>query len=373
VEVSRAAIRKNTRALRQVVNARAAMMCVVKADAYGHGAAECAKIMRSAGADQFAVATVDEGVALRESGVEAPILVLSEPPLTAIDTLLEFDVMPSIYTEEFALAYGERAADVGRVGKFHLAIDTGMTRIGVAPKDVADFMELIDFHRGLEVAGMFTHFATADVLNDWDWALAHQRFIDAVASVRDRGLPTGLVHCANTPATLLHPEVHYDMARVGVSLYGLYPAEVTRPRIQLEPAMSVRARITRVVTPPVGAGVSYGMTWRVPRANMQIATIPVGYADGLSRTLSNKMDVLVGGRRLRQVGNICMDQCMFAVDVNTVRGVAPQPPVAEGDLVTLMGSDGDEAITADDLAALEGTINYQVVCDFGMRLEKLYV
>jgi alanine racemase len=163
------------------------------------------------------------------------------------------------------------------------------------------------------------------------------------------------------------------MVRVGIGLYGLQPAETTRPRITLYPAMSVRARITRVATPAVGAGVSYGMTYRVPKPNVQIATIPVGYADGLSRTLSNRMEVLCRGQRMRQVGNICMDQCMFAVDVNTARGINPSRPVAHGDLVTIMGHDGDNAITAEDIAELMGTINYQVVCDFGLRLEKVYV
>jgi alanine racemase len=373
VEVERAAIRKNTRAFRQIIKPTAAMMCVVKADAYGHGAAECARIMRAAGADQFAVATVGEGVALRESGVEAPILVLSEPPISSIETLLKYDIMPSVYTMEFAMAYGEIASSLGVVGRYHLALDTGMTRIGVWWQDALDFARSIDFHRGIERAGIFTHFATADVLNDWDWALQHKRFCDAVDAIRNAGLETGLVHCDNTPASILHSDTKYDMVRVGIGLYGLQPAETTRPRITLYPAMSVRARITRVATPSVGAGVSYGMTYRVPKPNVQIATIPIGYADGLSRTLSNRMEVLCRGQRMRQVGNICMDQCMFAVDVNTARGVNPARPVAHGDLVTIMGHDGDNAITAEDIAQLMGTINYQVVCDFGLRLEKVYV
>ena len=281
--------------------------------------------------------------------------------------------MPAVYEVNFALAYGERAAAADKVGKYHLAIDTGMTRIGVMPDEAVEMRRQIDFHRGLECAGTFTHFATAEVPGDWDFELQAQRFSDTVAALRGAGLSTGLVHCDNTPATILHPEYHYDMCRVGIGLYGLQPASTTVSRIELEPAMSVCARIIRVVNPPVGAGVGYGMTWRVPKRNVQVATVPIGYADGLARELSNKMEVLVGGRRARQVGNICMDQFMFAVDVNTVRSYKPSFPVSQGDVVTIIGRDGEEEITADEMASARNTINYEVVCDFGMRLEKIYV
>jgi alanine racemase len=163
------------------------------------------------------------------------------------------------------------------------------------------------------------------------------------------------------------------MCRVGIGLYGLQPAETTAPRIQLEPVMSVRGRVTRAIYPSVGDGVGYGLTWRVPKQNMQVATVPIGYADGLARTLSNNMDVIVNGARCRQVGRICMDQFMFAVDVNNARAYRPAKPVEMGDVVTVIGRDGDEEITADEMAKLRDTINYEVVCDFGMRLEKVYV
>jgi alanine racemase len=371
--VDQGALRRNTRAFKDTLEPGVRMMCVVKSDAYGHGAVPCAKIMHAAGADQFAVATVDEGVRLREGGITWPVLLLSEPPVESVQTLIDNDIMPSVYTAEFALAYGECAAASGTVGKYHLAVDTGMTRIGVSPSDVVEFRRSIDFHRGLECAGTFTHFATADVVGDWDWELQFKHFREAVAAMRDAGFDCGIVHCDNTPGTLLHPEAHLDMCREGIGLYGLHPAETTVPRLELEPVMSVRARVTRVVEPPVGTGVGYGLTYRVPKRNIQIATIPVGYSDGLSRTLSGRMDLLVNGTRVRQVGNICMDQCMFAVDVNSVRALNPARPVAYGDVVTVLGRDGDERITAEEMAGLRGTINYEVVCDFGMRLEKIYV
>ena len=373
VEVNLSALRRNTQAFKRQLERGVQMMCVVKADAYGHGAIQCVKTMQQAGASQLAVATVEEGVALRQAGVQMPILILSEPPVDCVGTLVEYDLMPSVYTADFALALGEAAAAADRVARYHLAIDTGMTRIGVRREDVLELRRTIDFHRGLECAGMFTHFATADAIDDWDFALQLNRFNEAVQIVREAGLETGLVHCDNTPGTVLHPECQYDMCRVGIGLYGLQPAETTAPRIQLDPVMSVRGRVTRAIYPSVGDGVGYGLTWRVPKQNMQVATVPIGYADGLARTLSNNMDVIVNGARCRQVGRICMDQFMFAVDVNNARAYRPAKPVEMGDVVTVIGRDGDEEITADEMAKLRDTINYEVVCDFGMRLEKVYV
>ena len=372
-EIDLGAVRRNTHAFKQIIGSRVQLMCAVKADAYGHGAVACTKAMHSAGATQFAVATVAEGVELRQAGIEWPILMLNQCPVGSIDTLLEYDIMPSIYEVEFALAYGERAAALNKVGKYHLAVDTGMTRIGVTPQDAVEFRQTIDFHRGLECAGTFTHFATADAPGDWDFELQANRFAETVQALRDARLETGLVHCDNTPGTVLHPKQHFDMCRAGIGLYGLHPADTTRGRIQLEPVMSVRARVIRTTYPQVGAGVGYGATWRVPARGMQVATVPVGYADGLARDLSNRMEVLVNGRRMQQVGRICMDQFMFAVPVNTARTYQPVSPVGVGDYVTIIGRDGDDEITADDMAAARNTINYEVTCDFGLRLEKIYV
>ena len=373
VEIDQAALRKNTRAFKNLLPRGTKMMCVIKADAYGHGAIPCARIMHAAGADQFAVATVDEGVALREGGITWPVVMLSEPPVESVPLLVEHDIMPTVYTEEFALAYGEAAAAAGKVGYYHLAVDTGMNRIGLRSNEVVDFRRAIDFHRGLVCAGTFTHFATADEPRNWDFELQVKRFKDAIGYLRDAGFDPGLVHCDNTPGTVLHPELHMDMARVGVGLYGMHPCDATRGLIDLEPVMSVRARVTRELYPSVGAGVSYGCTYRVPKQNVQVATIPIGYADGLSRTLSNRMKVLCHGMRCRQAGNICMDQCMFAIDVNTNRSYHPSDEVHYGDLVTIIGRDGDEEITVDEMAELRGTINYEVTCDFGLRLQKVYV
>ena len=370
VEIDQGALRRNTRAFKNLLNGRQRLCCVVKADAYGHGAAQCAKLMYATGADMFAVATVAEGVELRESGIKAPILVLSEPPVTSIDTLLEHQIMPSIYSFEFALAYGERAVELGVVGRYHMAIETGMNRIGVHYADVLDFRRSIDFHRGIVCDGVFTHFATADEPDGWDYKLQCKRFEEAVAALKDAGFECGIVHCDNTPASILDPATHYDMIRAGIGLYGLQPCDRTAPVFPLDPVMSVKARVTRVTHPAMGEGVGYGFTFRVPRARVQVCTLPIGYADGLSRTLSNRMEVLYQGRRLRQVGNICMDQCMVAIQQTPAR----QLPEAEcGDVMTIIGREGDARITMDEMARLRGTINYEVACGFGMRLDKVYI
>ena len=373
IEIDLSAVRHNVKAFKAQLNRGVKMMCVVKADAYGHGAAQCAKAMQSVGADQFAVATVDEGVELRCSGIDNPILVLSEPPVTSIPDLVRFDIMPSVYTVDFALAYGEASAAANKVGRYHLAIDTGMTRIGVRREDLLEVRGSIDFHRGLECAGTFTHFATADVLDNWDFDLQVNRFIEAVTTLKNAGYELGLVHADNTPGTVLHKDIQFDMVRVGIGLYGLHPSKLTIPRIDLQPVMSVRGRVTRVVYPAVGDGVSYGMTWRVPRNNIQVATVPIGYADGLARCLSNRMDVLTRGDRVRQVGNICMDQFMIAVDTAGTHANKPAHEIRHGDVVTLIGKDGDLEITADEMADLRETINYEVVCNFGARLDKVYI
>lgn len=370
VEIDQGALRRNTRAFKNLLGYGKRLCCVVKADAYGHGAVQCAKIMHATGADMFAVATVSEGVQLREGGIKSPILVLNEPPIDACDTLLDYQIMPSVYSSEFALAYGERAVEMGCVGKYHMAIETGMNRIGVHFTDVLEFRREIDFHRGIECDGVFTHFATADDPDGWDYRLQCTRFSEAVAAMKDAGFECGIVHCSNTPASMLDHSMQFDMIRAGIGLYGLQPCEKSASIMPLEPVMSVRARVTRTIHPAMGEGVGYGFTFRVPRARVQVCTIPVGYADGLSRTLSNKMDVLYRGQRIRQVGNICMDQCMVAIQQTPAR----QMPEAEvGDLITIVGKDGDAVITMDEMARLRGTINYEVACGFGMRLEKVYI
>ena len=233
-----------------------------------------------------------------------------------------------------------------------------------------DFVRGISFHRGIQCDGVFTHFATADEPSGWDYKLQCQRFTEAVQAIKDAGFECGIVHCANTPSSMLDPSMHFDMIRAGVGLYGMQPCELSGRVMRLDPVMSVHARVTRVAHPAMGEGVGYGFTYRVPRTRVQICTLPIGYADGLSRTLSNRMDVLYRGERVRQVGNICMDQFMVAIQSNPAHEV---PEAEYGDEMIIVGRDGDAEITMDEMARLRGTINYEVACGFGMRLDKIYV
>ncbi|MDO4851199.1 MAG: alanine racemase [Actinomycetota bacterium] len=372
-EIDLDAIKANVREVRKKVGRDRRICAVVKADAYGHGAPRVARAALAAGADVLAIATVDEGVRLREEGIgyEVPILMLSEPPISAIPVILDYRITPAVTTLDFALMLGEEADRRGEVADFHLKVNTGMNRIGILYNEAVEFLDTISFHRGLHLAGTFTHFATADENGDWDFREQLSRFTDAVNDMREAGFDPGIVHCANSASIIRYPEAYFDMVRMGIILYGLHPSQVTYGMMKLTPAMSIHARVTHVKEPPVGEGVSYGLTYRVP-GNTQIATLPIGYADGLHRALSGKMDVLYHGKRMPQVGRICMDQMMFEVDSRQSM-FDRVPPVQIGDEVVIIGAQGDDRITLDMMAEAIGTINYELACAFGMRLAKLYV
>lgn len=370
VEIDLSAIRHNVGEYRRRLGAGTRLMAVVKADAYGHGAVRVAKTALNSGAEYLGVATVNEAIALREALVNAPILVLSEPPMTAIPLLLAYKVMPSVYTSEFAIAYGEAADAFGVRAPYHLAINTGMNRIGVQHDRVLEFMTQVNFHRALELVGVFTHFATADEAETLDFQIQAKRFIEAVSALRAAGINPGIIHAANTAAGIRFPDVRFDMARLGISLYGLHASNETRPFVDLRPAMSVHARITDVRAVPLGEGVSYGMEYRSP-GSVKICTLPIGYADGLRHGLSGRTDVILNGTRCRQVGQICMDMCMFEVDMRSY-GVRRRLDPQIGDEVLLVGKQGDAQITLDEMAQALGTINYEVACGFSMRLPRVY-
>lgn len=362
-EIDLSAIEHNTRVLKSLTRQGTLFMAVVKADGYGHGAEQVARASLSAGADRLGVATVMEAMALRAAGIAAPIHLLSEPPETAISEVLEHRLIPTVTTREFAVALGRAAAVRGVEAPFHLKIDTGMNRIGIRAEDASEFAAGLLGFPGLALEGTFTHFATADVPGDWDVERQLQRFRQALDEMRTEGLDPGIVHAANSPATALVPESHFDMVRCGIALYGLHPSPATRGRLDIRPAMSIKARASLVKKVGMGEGVSYGLTYRTASPTV-IATLPMGYADGLHRVLSNSMEVLADGRRLRQVGRICMDQFMVEVP----RGV----DLARGDEIVLVGTQGAETIVMDELAELAGTINYELACAFGARLERIH-
>jgi alanine racemase len=371
MEVDREAIRHNLKAVRRHIGAGPLIMAVVKSDGYGHGAVEVARVALANGARYLGVASVAEGVELRVAGIMAPILVLAEPPAAAIGQLLHYELTSCVFTMDFALALGETAAAAGRQAGYHLKIDTGMNRIGVHPSDAGDFLRSLDFHAGLRLEGVFTHFATADGSDEMGVRMQLKRFEEALEVIRYMGIAPGIIHAANSAAAIRYRQTHFDLVRIGIMTYGLHPSDLTRTLINLRPAMSIHARVIDLKSLPVGEGVSYGFTYRSP-GNVQVATIPLGYGDGLARELSNRMDLLVEGHAFPQVGNICMDMCMFEVDQRP-RGREGRLEVRYGDEVVVVGRSGALEISLDDIARGLGTINYDVACRFGLRLEKRYL
>ena len=370
VEVDLGAIAHNTSVARHTLPSSARLMAVVKADAYGHGAVRVARTALQAGASQLAVATVSEGVELRKAGIEAPILVLSEPPVSAAPLLLAYNLMPTVYTPEFAIGYAEVADLHGMRAPFHLAINTGMNRIGVPFDKVVEFARQISFHRALVQEGTFTHFATADCPETFDFTIQFNRFKEAIQALRAAGVNPGIVHCANSAALLRYPQTHMDMARLGIALYGFHPCSETQGHYDLRPAMSVHARITAINTPAISEGVSYGMHYR-SSGTSKVCVVPLGYADGLPRALSGRTGFIYNGQVCNQIGNICMDQCMFEVDMRR-HGTHPVLEPQIGDEILIAGTCGLGSIPIEELCMMLGTIPHEMCCNFGLRMPRVY-
>ena len=371
VEIDLSAIRHNVAETRRFLAPRCRLVAVVKADAYGHGAVEVSKAALGAGADRLAVATVPEAIELRKAGIAAPIIILAQPPATSIPLLLGYNITPTIYEPDFAVAYGEAADLHGMKAPYHLAVNTGMNRIGVRFDDVVEFLHQVSFHRALVLEGVFTHYATADCPETLDFNIQAKHFIDAVAAIQAAGFDPGLVHSANSAAIYRYPDVHFDMVRLGISLYGFHPCPETRGLVNLRPAMSVHARITDTRFVPMSEGVSYGLHYRSP-GSVKICTVPLGYADGLRRGLSGNTDFILGGRYFRQVGNICMDQCMFEADMRSY-GSRERIDPQVGDEVLIVGSQGIAEVTIDEMAEKLGSIQHEISIGFAQRMERIYV
>ncbi len=370
VEIDRSAIQYNVMQTKKQLGSGCRLLAVVKADAYGHGAVEVAKAATTAGATYLGVATVAEGVELRKAGLRDPILLLAEPPISSVPLLLFYRIMPSVYTAEFAIAYAETADAHGLKAPYHLAINSGMNRIGVRHDAVVEFLSQISFHRALELEGCFTHFATADSLETLDFQIQIKRFIEAMRAIEAAGINPGIVHCDNSAATYRFPKTHFDMVRLGISLYGYQAAPDTHKLVDLRPAMSVHARITNVMSVPMSEGVSYGMNYRSP-GSVKICTVPIGYADGLIRLLSGKIDFAYRDRAVRQVGNICMDQCMFEVDMRS-RSSVPLLDPHIGDEVLIAGPHPRVDCSIDTMAHRAATIQHEVAIGFSHRMPRYY-
>ncbi|MGF7032498.1 alanine racemase [Paenibacillus mucilaginosus] len=364
-DISLDAIEHNTRTTKAMLAPSCRFMAVVKADGYGHGAAETAEAALRGGADHLAVAFVDEALHLRRSGITAPVLVLGYTPPHAVEPAVRAGVSLTVFTEDVlaeAIACTDRLAMPLRV---HFKADTGMTRVGVTtPEELVQLVRLAAASRYVQTEGLFTHFACADGPDDRYTREQFAAFEAYRAALRQNGLHVPLHHCCNSAATLRYPELHLDLIRFGISLYGLLPSEECRPEGRhLQPAMSLRTRIVSLRRIPPGRTVSYGGTFTAQRETL-IATLPVGYADGLSRRLSGRGSALVRGRRAPIAGRVCMDQTML--DVTDV------PGAAVGDEVTLFGSSGGSDLPVDEVAELMDTISYETVCLIGKRVPRVY-
>lgn len=345
-------------------------MVVVKADAYGHGALQIAKTAINCGAAYLGVATVDEALELRSANIRSKILVLSQPPETAISLLIEHDIIPAVHTTEFAIQYAEAADQAGKLAPYHLAVNTGMNRIGVRYNEVMDFLKSISFHRALVLDGIFTHFATADIADQMEFKRQLGAFIQLLDNMKRAKIDTGIVHAANSAAIFRYPEAHFDMVRAGICIYGYYPSDLIKPYVQLDHSMSVHARVVDERILGLGEGVSYGHNYRA-RGSVKICTIPIGYADGLHREASGKMGVIYKGKIFPQVGSICMDMCMFEIDMNSADAQVNYNAQI-GDEVLLVGRRGDAVITFEDLAESSGSLTYEMICSFSRRMPVRY-
>ena len=359
------AIENNVKQIKKQLDKGTKMLAVVKADAYGHGAVEVSKICLFNGADQLGIATCEEGCALREANIPVPILILGYTVENRLETVIENDLTQAVFSVEMAQKLSQTAVRMGKTAKAHIKIDTGMGRIGFLPcEESLDVIDGIFKLPNLEITGIFTHFSTADEKDKTFTKTQFERFLYMTRGLEERG-HTGLIrHCANSGAIIDMPELQLDMVRAGIILYGMLPSTEVGTQLDLIPAMSLKTHISYVKQVEAGTPIGYGRTYYTDKPS-KIATVPIGYADGYSRAFSNKARVIVNGEYANVVGNVCMDQIML--DVTHIKDIKM------GDEVTVMGCCGDKCVSAEELADIASTINYEIVCNVGKRVPRVYL
>jgi alanine racemase len=365
VEIDISAITHNIRQLRKLLSPQTQLMAVVKADAYGHGAVTVAKTVLEAGASWLGVATVPEGIELREAGIKAPILILGATHTPGqIQAIAHWQLQPTLCSPKQALVFSDTLEQSQILDPLpvHIKLDTGMSRLGTNWQEAGEFVQLVARLPHLKVASIYSHFATADSPDPTIMNLQHQRFESAIAKIRALGINLPHLHLANSAGTIANSAFHYDLVRVGLAVYGLYPAPHLRSSLNLKPVLQVKARITQIKSITAGTGVSYGHRY-IANRDMRIAVVGIGYADGIPRNLSNEMQVLIRGQRINQIGSITMDQLML--DVSSI------PDLQEGEVVTILGQEQGQKITADDWANQLNTISWEILCSFKDRLPRL--
>ena len=364
-EISLEAIGHNIREVKKRLPEGVKLLGVVKANAYGHGAVPVASYLENQ-VDYFATATIEEAVELRENGISAPILILGYVSPSQYGDLVEYDITQTIDSYAQALALEKEAARQNRKAKAHLAVDTGMTRIGfqVTEHDADEAAKIADLPH-IELEGMFTHFSCADQEDKTYCSMQMEKYDKMTALLAERGVTIPLRHICNSAGIMEFDDHRFEMVRSGIITYGIYPSEeVKKERLDLIPALSWKSHVIHVKEVGPGIGVSYGATYVTEKPMTRIATVSAGYADGYPRALSNQGCVLIHGKKAPIIGRICMDQMM--VDVTDI------PDVQVEDVVTLVGTDGDETITIEEIANPAARFDYEMLCDISSRVTRVY-
>jgi alanine racemase len=364
-------LRSNYEGFRRALPQQMKLLVCVKANAYGHGAVEVSRELEQLGADYLSVAFLDEALELRRAGIKLPILVLGYTSPDAVQTAWENDITLTLFTTEVleAIQALDRKGSLRRL-KVHIKIDSGMGRLGLLPDEGAlAFVDKVRNTEEAELEGMYTHFARADEENKSYTLEQYRRFQNVVSALKGKGYSIPIIHTGNSATALDMPGLSFGMIRVGIAIYGLYPSsEVNRQAVELLPVLTLKTELSYVKTLPPGWGISYGTKYITSSLEL-IGTLPVGYADGYSRMLSGKAEVLIKGRRIPVLGTICMDQCM--VSLQSFAEEAEE--IQTGEEVVLIGQQSGASITADELASWLGTINYEVVCMIANRVPRLYM
>jgi alanine racemase len=382
-EIDLDAIAHNARELKRLVGEKTELMAVVKANGYGHGAVPVAEAALNNGASSLAVHRTLEGVQLRQAGITAPVLIMGYTLPAEAETIIRWDLTPTVNTLEQARALsaavshppfippnpstssGHRfGGERGGALPIHVKVDTGLGRFGLLPGDVVGFVQAISELPGLSPEGLYTHFAMADAADKAYTLQQFEIYLEVVKRLEEAGFTIPIKHVAGSAATLDLPETHLDMVRCGIALYGLRPSEEVEPTIPLRPAMSLKSRVARVRTLPAGSSISYGCTYTTSEP-ARVALVPVGYGDGYHRLLSNRGQVLIHGQRAPIVGRVCMDQ--FVVKVSHI------PNVQQDDEVVLLGRQGDDEISVEEVATWAETINYEVTTSILPRVTRVYL
>lgn len=369
VEIDLDAIVKNMTSIKNRIGKNVKVVAVIKTDGYGHGATQIARILET---DEqvwgYAVATAEEAFSLRERDIRKPILILGYTFPYSYEQLIREDVRMAVFMDDVAQKLSERAVKLGIKCKVHVKVDTGMTRIGIRPDDEGlAFVDRLSKLPGIEIEGIFTHFATADEKDRTKTLKQYElfkMFTDKVENELKLHIP--MKHCANSASIVEMPQMHMDAVRAGIILYGLWPSQFVEKDhpIDLYPVLSLKTRVVYVKTVPKDQEISYGGTFTTTR-DTRVATVCIGYGDGYPRSLSNIGHVLIKGQKARILGRVCMDQLM--VDVTDVKG-----EICVGDIVTLIGRDGEEEITMEELGELSGRFNYELACDLSKRIPRIY-